>query len=82
VLTLLSTIAFTRIHMTTAAPHPSAFSPLGYSLDLLLPIADLGQKNDWQPSGGYLYLARLLRALGWVLTTAVVAAVTGALKRD
>ena len=81
-LTVLSTWAFTRIHMVPAVTHPSAFNPLGYSLDLLLPIADLGQKNDWQPSGDYLYLAWTLRAVGWTLTTAVIAAMTGILKRD
>jgi hypothetical protein len=79
-LTLLSTWAFARIHMAPTTASPGSFSPLGYSLDLLIPIADLGQKSDWQPSGGYLYLAWLLRAAGWTLTTAVVAAVTGVLK--
>jgi hypothetical protein len=82
VLTALGTIAFSRIHMIASVSHPPAFNPLGYSLDQLLPIADLGQKNDWQPAGGYLYLAWLLRGIGWTLTTAVVAAVTGVLKRE
>ena len=39
---------------------------------MLVPFADLGLKNDWQPSDGYLYLAWLLRGIGWILTTAVV----------
>lgn len=81
-LAFLGTWVFSRIPMVPAVPRPSAFNPLGYALDLLIPVADLGQKNDWQPSGHYLYLAWLLRALGWILTTVVVAAVTGVLKRD
>lgn len=82
VLTILGTVAFSRIHMVPSAARPSGFSPLGYTLDLLIPVADLGQKNSWHPSGHGLYLAWLLRAVGWILTTAVVAAVTGLLKRD
>ena len=82
VLASLSTFAFSRIHMVAGVPHPPVFNPLGYSLDLLLPIADLGQKSDWQASGGYQYLTWVLQGIGWVLTTAVVAAVTGVLKRD
>jgi hypothetical protein len=82
VLTLLSTIAFAHIRMTPTAAIKTGFNPLGYSLDLLIPVADLGQKNEWRPDGGYQYLAWLLQALGWILTTAVVAAVTGVLRRD
>jgi hypothetical protein len=82
VLLSLSAWWFTRIHMVATSQHPVAFNPFGYALDLLVPIADLGLKSDWQPTGDYLYLTWLLRALGWILTTAVVAAVTGVLKRN
>lgn len=82
VLMPLSILVFSQIRMVPIASQPPAFNSLGYTLDLLLPIADLGLKNDWQPAGDYLYLTLLLRGIGWVLTTAVVAATTGILKRD
>jgi hypothetical protein len=82
VLIPLSSLMFSQIHMTAATSQPPVFNSLGYTLDLLLPVADFGLKNDWQPVGGYLYLTWLLRAIGWILTTAVVAATTGILKRD
>jgi hypothetical protein len=81
VLVPLSAWAFTRIHMVPTVQHPASFNSLGYGLDLLLPIANLGQKNDWQPVGNLLYLTWMLRGIGWILTTAVVAALTGVLKR-
>ncbi len=32
-----------------APPELPSFSPLTYSLDVMLPVLDLGQKRDWQP---------------------------------
>ena len=32
-----------------APPELPSFSPLTYSLDVMLPLLDLGQKRDWQP---------------------------------
>jgi hypothetical protein len=80
---LIASIAvFSNIRMAATTAHPASFNPLGYTIDVLVPFADLSLKNDWQPSGGYLYLAWALRGIGWVLTTAVVAAVTGVIRRD
>jgi hypothetical protein len=63
-------------------------SPL-YSLDTLLPIADLGQKTHWLPNPSFGipgYLAWLYRPvhilLGWTLMTLFVAGLTGVVKRD
>lgn len=82
VLIPLSAWAFTQIRMIPAIHGQGPFNSVGYTFDLLIPIADLGQKNDWQPAGDYVYLTWLLRAIGWILTTAVIAAVTGVLRRD
>lgn len=43
---------------------------------------DLGQKSAWEPQGNALYWSWALTGAGWVLTTAVVAGLTGILKRD
>ena len=70
-------------HMTALSTHPPTFHAAAYALDLLLPVIGLGQKSAWQPQGSaMLYWSWALTAAGWVLTTAVVAGLTGILKRD
>ena len=69
-------------HMVATQPHPPAFNQFAYTLDVLLPIVDLGQKSAWRPQGPALYCSWGLPIAGWVLTTAVVAGLTGILKRD
>jgi hypothetical protein len=81
-LAALGTLVFSRVRMIPDVPHPAPFHPLGYTLDVLLPIVKLGQTTDWQPAGDALYLSWALTGAGWVLTTAVVAALTGVTKRD
>jgi hypothetical protein len=73
---------FGRSHMIATAVHPPAFNPLAYTADVILPIVDLGQKSAWQPQGSALYWSWALTVAGWVLTTAVVAGLTGILKHD
>ena len=72
-------------HMTPTAkptePQPD-FQPMLYALDTLLPVVDLRQQNYWIPQGGAQWWAWASIMAGWVLTTAVVAALTGLLKRD
>jgi hypothetical protein len=58
------------------------FNPLMYTLDVLLPIVDLGQQGGWVPHRGAAVWFWVLTLAGWVLTTAVVAGLTGVLKRD
>jgi DNA-binding SARP family transcriptional activator len=62
-------------------PHPS-FQGAVYALDNVLPAVDLGQQAVWIPRGGAQWWACASVLAGWVLTIAVVAAVTGLLKRD
>jgi hypothetical protein len=81
----LGTWVFSRAYpgqMTPSVTHPPAFHPLAYTVDVLIPIVSLGQQNTWQPQGTALYWSWALTAAGWVLTTAVVAGLTGILKRD
>jgi hypothetical protein len=53
------------------------FHALAYTLDVLLPIVDLGQQNAWQPQGAAMYWSWAFMGAGWVLTTAVAAGLTG-----
>lgn len=70
-------------HMMAISSHPPAFHAAAYALDLLLPVIGLGQKNAWQPRGSaYLYWSWGFTGAGWVLATAVLAGLTGILKRD
>lgn len=76
------TVVFARSSFVPAAPTVEAFNPFVYALDVLLPIVDLGQQKAWVPQGAAQWCSWGLIAAGWVLTTAVVAGLTNALKRD
>jgi hypothetical protein len=69
-------------HMHSAAPVVPSFQPVIYALDVMLPIVNLGQQQAWIPQGPALACSWLLTGTGWILTTAVVAGLTNALKRD
>lgn len=62
---------------------PTRLQPLMYSLDVLLPIIDLGQASRWTPDrrrpGGVAvqWFHWGLVLVGWTLTTLVVAGITG-----
>jgi hypothetical protein len=85
-LLLVGTRVFDRAylaHQMVAAKQPApVFSPVVYALDRLLPIVNLGQRDAWIPQGAALRWSWVLTGAGWVLTTAVVAGLTGILKRD
>ncbi|MCU0485181.1 MAG: hypothetical protein MUC85_03625 [Anaerolineales bacterium] len=66
----------------------SKFNPIGYSLDVFLPIVDLHQESAWEINinkiwGVYfqIYLFTHI-AFGWLFTTLFVAAATGLVKSD
>jgi hypothetical protein len=61
--------------------HPG-FQGAIYALDTLLPVVDLRQQAVWLPRGAVQWWAWASILAGWILTTAVVAALTGLLKRD
>lgn len=69
-------------HMTATGTPVPAFHPIAYTLDVLVPIVDLGQQKAWLPTGSALYCSWLLSGAGWVLTTAVAAGLSGVLKRN
>jgi hypothetical protein len=63
------------------SPSPS-FNPLVYTLDVLLPIVNLGQQDAWIPEGSAQRWSWWLTGAGWLLTTAVVAGITSVLKKE
>lgn len=86
---LLFASAYPEALTATAPPEQlPVFVPVIYSLDVLLPIVDLRQQDFWIPDAtrpwGWAYLIWFWLSIGagWVLTTAVAAAVTGLLKTD
>ena len=84
-LTVLGNLVFTNAfpaHMRPATGSAPAFNAVGYTLDVLLPIVDLGQQQAWQPQAAALYWSWALTGAGWVLTTAVVAGLTSVLRRE
>jgi hypothetical protein len=71
-------------HMTPTTPGEPlpTFQPLVYALDTLLPVVDLHQQEHWIPRGAAQWWAWACILAGWLLTTAVLAALTGLIKRD
>jgi hypothetical protein len=61
--------------------HPE-WNPTLFTLDLLLPVIDLGQVGFWQLRGGWQWLATAMILLGWVLATTVAAGATRLLRRN
>jgi hypothetical protein len=81
--TLVFAIAYPHQLMLarTGVPHP-AFQPAVYALDVLLPVVDLNQQANWIPEGAARWFAWAAILAGWVLTTAILATLSGILKRD
>jgi hypothetical protein len=58
------------------------WNPFLYTLDLLIPIVDFGNKNRWAVAGVSQWFAAGLTAAGWLLATTVAAGVTRMLRRQ
>ncbi|WP_431904382.1 hypothetical protein [Nonomuraea sp. bgisy101] len=63
-----------------ADEHPT-WDPWLYSLDLLIPLVDLGHEKAWDPLGVSKLVTMVLVMSGWVLTTTVIAAAGRTLRR-
>ena len=68
-------------HALSPATSPQ-FNPVAYTLDLLLPLVDLGQKHAFDPTGADQWFSYLLIAAGWILATAIAAAAARVIRRD
>jgi hypothetical protein len=60
-------------------PH---FNAVIYTLDLLLPVVDLGQKHAFNPAGAEQWFSYVLIAAGWLLATTIAAGVARVLSRN
>jgi hypothetical protein len=75
---------FARYHfcpMTNQDDH-LVWNPFLFTLDLLIPIVDFGNKNRWAMTGVSQWFASALIAAGWILATTVAAGVTRMLRRQ
>jgi hypothetical protein len=79
----LGTLAFGLHHPPPlgGAPHP-AFNPLIFTIDLLVPLVDLGMRNAYDPQGPQRWLAYLLIAVGWIFVTTIAAGIARILRRE
>ena len=68
----------TAANKATAPP----FQPFLYTLDLLLPFASLHQRDGWVAHGAAQWWSVFFIIMGWILATAIVASLTGLVKRD
>ncbi|MET1072693.1 MAG: hypothetical protein ABWY11_08615 [Umezawaea sp.] len=57
------------------------WNPWLFTIDLIVPIVDFGNKNRWQTHGASQWIASGLIVSGWVLATTVAAGLTRLLKR-
>ena len=61
-----------------AAPH---FNGIIYTLDLMLPVVNFGQKYAFNPGGAEQWLSYFFIAAGWTLATTVAAGAARVLQR-
>jgi hypothetical protein len=77
------TAYFSANHPRPAAlPQNMSFNAFGYTLDLILPVVNLGQQNSWNPQGPGQAVADALIIGGWMLATALIAGITRVLVRS
>ncbi|ARF76437.1 membrane-associated oxidoreductase [Streptomyces griseus] len=82
-LLLVGTVAYATRHPGPLKEDEAPpFSPLFYTLDLLLPIVDFGQEKAFNPQGWYQWLAYLLIVTGWLLATTIAAGITRSVSRN
>ena len=86
VLVALGWIAFDRAypeHFRAAEGDPGTpdFQPLLYTLDLVLPVVNLDQRDAWIAEGPAQW-GVLLTVAGWVLASVLLAVLTGLLKKE
>ena len=64
------------------APPDKVFVPFLYSLDLLLPVATLGQRGRFVTYGPAEWVAAVLIVTGWLLGAVLIAGLSGVFRRD
>jgi hypothetical protein len=72
----------TALRPAKSGPVQPEFNPARYTLDLLLPVANLHQREAFVLRGYAAWWAFGLTVAGWLLAAVVVAGLTGVFKRD
>lgn len=72
------------VSATTCTESYPCFSPLMYSADVALPVIDFGQQEYWSPDGRSVFATLVWIEIvgGWILTGALVAAVSRLFSSD
>jgi hypothetical protein len=86
-LLILGSLAFRRGYadhqiVTRTTGSRDTFHAWAYTLDLLLPIVNLRQRDPWLATGSMYWWYILLQLAGWLLAAALAAAATRLLKRE
>ncbi|WP_406398166.1 hypothetical protein [Streptomyces uncialis] len=82
VLTSVVAALFAAVPPRPARPNGPAFQSFVFSLDLILPILDLGQEKAFVPTGNTSWVAWASTMAGWLLATTVIAGLTRRLSRS
>ena len=84
IVVLVGVIGFTIFRpqpMDTSQTAP-VFNPFTYTLDVLVPFGEFGERGYWNPSVAQEWFGSVLAVLGWVLASTAIAGVTRALRRS
>lgn len=57
------------------------WNPVGYTIDTLLPIVDLGHDGRWFMHGAAQWVTAVLSLIGWTMLLPAVAVLTHRLRR-
>ena len=71
-----------HMRATKAADELPDFQSLLYALDAVLPVVKLGQEDSWSATGAAQWWYSVSVLAGWLLVTAVIAALTTIVARD
>lgn len=61
---------------------PGEFQPVLYTLDLLIPVVNLRQRDHWVPLGWTVWGSAAFTALGWILAICLVTGLGKAFRRE
>jgi hypothetical protein len=81
-LLIIGTAGYTVHPPSPLSAQVPPFSPVVYSLDLLLPLVDFGQQTAFAARGAWQWLGYALIAAGWLLATTVAAGIARTLSRQ
>ena len=81
----LAFLVFAQTKSADMTPAPNAqeeFHPAIYALDLLLPVVNLRQRDNWTPHHGYVWWALAFTIAGWLIATVIIAGLADLFKHD